>query len=96
MKYFHQLRYAGQLGVQLATKAVGRHHSLVVLLVSLPQFQGHGSPVIEVGKAGARVKGTGVKNCLGGLLDFGLLCIRGGGPEEVVVNNGIRTTIIPL
>lgn len=62
--------------------------------MGLPQFRGHGCPVIEVGKADIRIGGTSVKNGLGDLLDFGLLCVRGGGPEEAVVDNILGIAII--
>lgn len=46
----------------------------------------HGGFVVEVGETGVRVKDAGVKNGLGGLLDFGFLGVGGRRPGEVVVD----------
>lgn len=55
---------------------------------------GHGGLVVEVGQGAVGIEGPGVQNGLGGLLNFGLLCIGGGGPREIVVNIGDSNTII--
>ena len=82
----HQLRHAGAFAVQLSPKAVCLHHGLVVLLVGLAQLRGHGRLVIQIGKTAIRVELPGIQNRLCGLLDPGLLLVRGRGPGEVVVN----------
>ena len=90
----HQLRHAGAFAVQLAPKAICLHHGLVVLLMGLAQFRGHGGFVIQVGKTAIRVELPGVQNRLGGLLDPGPLLVRGRGPGEVVVNHIFGIAIV--
>ena len=41
-----------------------------------------------------KYEGAGVQDGLGGLFDFGLLGIGGGGPGEVVVDNILGVAVI--
>ena len=60
----------------------------------LAQLGGHGALVVEVGEAGVRVQRPGVQYALRRLLDLCPLGVGGGGPGEVVVDDGIGVLII--
>ena len=62
----------------------------------LSQFRGHSQFIIEISKTAFRIAGAGVQNCLGSLLNFGLLRIGGCGPREVVVNHIFGVAIVAL
>ena len=82
----HQLRHAARLGGGGHIEPIRLHDGPGVLLVGLPQLWRHGDLVVEVGKGAIWVEGTGVQDSLGGLLDFGLLGVGGGGPGEQIAN----------
>ena len=88
-KFSHKLAFA-----HLAVEAVGLHHGAVVDAVGTAQIGRHGSFVVEVCKAAIGIFGTGVKNGLGGLLDFGFLFFVWIRPREVVIDNGSAVTVI--
>lgn len=90
----HELRHAFALGHVLDGEPIRLHDGPVVLLVGLPQLRRHGGLVVEVGQGAVGIEGPGVQDGLGGLLDFGLLCIGGGGTREVIVNDIYRVSEI--
>ena len=77
-------------------EAVGVHDGLVVGLVSLAEFNGHGELVVEVGKGAVGIQGAGVEDGLGGLFDLRFLGLGGSGPGEVVVDDVLGITVITL
>ena len=91
--HLHQLRDSPGLGGGFHVEPIRPHDGAVVLLVGAAQLRGHGHLVVEVGKAGVRIKRAGIEDGLGGLLDLGLLLVGGRRPREVVVDDGIGILI---
>ena len=77
-------------------EAVGGHDGAVVVLMGSTQFGGHGHFVVEVSQGTVGIKGAGVEDGLCCLLDPCLLLWGRIGPGEVVIDDGVRVTIITL
>lgn len=90
----HQLGHTGGLSGSLDVEAVGAHDRLVVLLVGLAQFGGHGGFIVEVSQAGVGIQGPGIQNGLGSLLNFDFLLLGRGWPREVIVDDCVGISVI--
>ena len=84
------------LGHAFHAEAIGLHHGAVVLLVGAAKLYGHGELVVEVGQRGVGIKGTGIENLLGRLLNELALLVGGRGPREVVVDHVFRIAVAHL
>ncbi len=92
----HEFCHAACLGHGFDVESVGSHDGSIVALVGLAELGGHGGLVVEIGKAGFRELGPCIQNSLGRLLDLSLLCFRGCGPREIIINNVFRIAVIAL
>ena len=69
---------------------------MVVEMVGLSEFGGHGAVVVEVGEGGVGIFGAGVEDALGGSRDGVSLRVRRLRPREVVIDDVLAVAIVAL